>query len=232
MNVKVLACDIDGALIDVRPSFYRIIQELSGATLDEIHRFKQNGGFNCDWDTARACKAWIDAGRPEIFGQVASVEELVARIGHDPGDLGEAGQALYRGGYWRDETPLVPPHLLPSLSTRFEVVACTGRDRWELARAQETLDFQFSAATTMDEVRKPDPEALLRLIPAGAGLCVMFGDSEDDRRVARNAQAYTRVPIYFFPVVDSPMPLLQGLQDREDTEAFLQELCESWASPC
>ncbi|MFT5584029.1 MAG: phosphoglycolate phosphatase-like HAD superfamily hydrolase [Cognaticolwellia sp.] len=230
--MKVLACDIDGALIDVRPSFYRIIHELSDASLEDIHRFKSNGGFNCDWDTARACASWIGAGRPEIFGQVKNVQDVLEQCGHDPGDLQEAGQALYRGGYWKDETLLVPPGLMHTLSTRFEVVACTGRDRWELERAQDTLGFEFSRATTMEEVRKPDPEALLRLLPADSELCAMFGDSEDDRRVVQNAQHYTRVPLFFFPVTESPMPLLQGLVDRPDTMAFLKEVCEYQDPPC
>ena len=224
--MKVLACDIDGALIDVRPSFYRIIHELSGASLQDIHLFKSNGGFNCDWDTARACASWIGAGRPEIFGTVRNVQDVVDRCGHDPGDLQDAGQALYKSGYWKDETLLIPSGFMHTLSNLFEVVACTGRDRWELERAQDTLGFDFSRSTTMEEVRKPDPEALLRLLPAGAELCAMFGDSEDDRRVVQNAQPYTRVPLFFFPVTESPMPLLQGLVDRPDTLAFLKETCE------
>ena len=60
----------------------------------------------------------------------------------------------------------------------------------------------------------------------------MFGDSEDDRRVVQNAQPYTRVPLFFFPVTESPMPLLQGLVDRPDTLDFLKSLCEYQAPPC
>ncbi len=209
--MKLLVFDIDGVLIDVRPSFYRIVRELSGATLEEIGRFKQNGGFNDDWELARAASSWIDAGRPHIFGEVTGWADVVERCGHDPGDLSEQCIALYQGGYWRDERPLVPPGMLHSLSQTHAIRACTGRSRWELERAEELLSFHFPLATTSEQLRKPNPQALLRLLPEETTSVWMLGDSEDDRRTVEAARPLLAVPMTYRHVVDSPLPHLDEL---------------------
>jgi phosphoglycolate phosphatase-like HAD superfamily hydrolase len=203
-------------LLDVRPSFYEIVREVSGATLEDIRRFKDNGGFNDDWELARAAAAWVEAGRPDIFGRVASWQDVTVLCGGDPGDLGPTCSALYRNGYWKKELPLVESTLLRDLSARWRIVACTGRDRWELTRAEELLDFQFHDATTRDTVKKPHADALLRLVPEGAARVVMFGDSEDDRRTVENARAKTSVPIEYHHVTTSPESLLRALLEKED----------------
>jgi phosphoglycolate phosphatase-like HAD superfamily hydrolase len=210
--VKTLVFDIDGVLLDVRESYYRIVRELSGASLEEIRRFKDNGGFNDDWELARAATAWIKAGRPEdIFGQVKGWEDVITRCGNDPGDLSERCSALYRSGYWRHEVPLVTSALLRELATHFEIRACTGRSRWELKLAQDRLGFTFPLATTSEDVRKPDPHALLRLVPPGTVLTVMLGDSEDDRRTVERARPLTGAPIRYHHVVETPVPFLSSL---------------------
>jgi phosphoglycolate phosphatase-like HAD superfamily hydrolase len=209
--VKVLVFDIDGVLLDVRSSYYRIVHELSGATMDEIRRFKDNGGFNDDWELARAAKAWIHAGRPELFGQVRGWEDVIARCGHDPGDLAPRCVELYRGGYWRHEVPMAPTALLHQLARSYSLRACTGRTRWELSLAQELLGFEFVQATTSEDVRKPNPQALLRLLPAEAREAVMLGDSEDDRRTVEAARPLTSAPLSYHHVVDSPVPFLNSL---------------------
>lgn len=203
-------------LLDVRPSFYAIVREISGATLEDIRRFKDNGGFNDDWELARAAAAWVTAGRPDIFGRVASWEDVVMLCGGDPGDLSARCSALYRGGYWKKELPLVDSPLLRGLAATWRVVACTGRDGWELARAEELLDFTFHDATTRDIVRKPDADALLRLVPEGTARVVMFGDSQDDRLTVENARKVTRVPIEYRHTTTSPADPLRALLERND----------------
>ena len=198
--MRVLALDIDGTLIDTRRSFYRIIEELSGATLADITKLKATGAFNDDWELARAAASWIDAGRPTLPSPIASWRDVVALCGHDPGDLSGVGIALYRGGYWRDEEVLVRSGLLHELASTWRVVACTGRDRWELARAQELLSFEFHSAATAEGPRKPDPEALLTLLPKGCDEAVLVGDTEADRLTVAAARAKTSVPLRFFGV--------------------------------
>ena len=212
--MRVIVFDIDGVLLDVRPSFYRVVQELSGATLTDIGRFKANGGFNDDWELTRAATAWIKAGRPELFGQVDGWRAVIDRCGNDPGDLSAQCHALYSEHYWKDEKPLVTSAQLRSLSKRFAVRACTGRSRWELDRAEELLGFTFPLATTSEIVRKPNPQALLRLLPGNATEVWMLGDTEDDRRTVEAATAHTPLPLRYFHVVDSPLPYLRPLLEE------------------
>jgi phosphoglycolate phosphatase-like HAD superfamily hydrolase len=140
----------------------------------------------------------------------------VVLCGGDPGDLSLACSALYRGGYWKKELPLVDSKLLRDLAFDWRLVACTGRDRWELARAEELLNFQFFDATTREIVKKPDPDALLRLVPEDATRVVMFGDSLDDRRTVENARRRSHVPMEYQHVTLSPESLLMALLEKED----------------
>jgi phosphoglycolate phosphatase-like HAD superfamily hydrolase len=184
----LVAFDIDGTLIDTRPSFDRIVRELSGATDDDLRAFRAHGGFNDDWELARAATCWIAAGRPRVLERCADVGDVVTWCGHDPGDLAARGRALYLGGRWRDERPLVDGRRLQALSARLRVAACTGRDRAELALAEELLGFAFPASTTADDVRKPAPSALLRLV-RDEEVVVLIGDTHADRRTLHAARA-------------------------------------------
>lgn len=185
----LVALDIDGTLIDTSASFTRIVRELSGASDEEIEHFRARGGFNDDWELARALTAWIRAGRPDVVHEVFDVSDVIARVGHDPGDLAAECTRRYRGGYWRHERVLVHADLLRAIERRHRVVACTGRDRWELDKAQELLGFTFSDATTMEHVKKPDARALLRLVRDDDDAVVLVGDTEADRLCAENARA-------------------------------------------
>jgi len=187
MSVMVVF-DIDGTLIDTRPSFDRIVRELSGATDDDIRAFRAHGGFNDDWELARAAVSFIAAGRPSILERCENVHDVVRWCGHDPGDLSPAGIALYRGGLWKNERPLVDGAQLHELAEKLPVAACTGRDGWELERAEELLSFSFFRATTADHVKKPDPQALVRLLDDDTTVVLMVGDSAADRRTVEAAR--------------------------------------------
>jgi phosphoglycolate phosphatase-like HAD superfamily hydrolase len=180
--------DIDGTLLDTRPSFDRIVRELSGATDDDLRIFRAHGGFNDDWELARAATCWIGAGRPAILERCAHVHDVVAWCSHDPGDLAARGIALYRGGLWQQERLLVDGQQLHELAEQVPVAACTGRDRWELERAEELLSFSFFRATTAEQVKKPDPQALVRLLDDDTDAVLMVGDTHADRRTVEAAR--------------------------------------------
>lgn len=207
--------DIDGVLIDVRPSFYRIINELSGATFEDIRKFKDNGGFNDDWELARAAHAWVKAGKPSLFGTVSNWKDVIDRCGNDPGDLSDKCKDLYRRHYWRDEKPILDGDILDELRKTWRICACTGRDRWEFDRAEELLRFKFDAVSTAEDVRKPAPEALLRLLPDKTKEVTMFGDSEDDRRTVENARARTPAVLRYYHVTEAPGSLLRILKEEQ-----------------
>jgi phosphoglycolate phosphatase-like HAD superfamily hydrolase len=202
----LVALDVDGTLLDTAPSFDRIVRELSGATLDEMKRFRATGGFNDDWQLTRALCAWIGAGRPDVVERCESVHDVILWCAHDPGDLAERCMGLYRGGYWRDERVLVPGEAIAALAARVAVAACTGRDAWELARAQELLGFTFAKATTMEHARKPDPHALLRLVDDGVDRVVLLGDTHADRRTVQAAQKARPDVAFTFVLVTPEQP--------------------------
>lgn len=206
----LVALDIDGTLIDTTPSFTRIVKELSGATDAEIWRFRDLGGFNDDWELTRACTAWIGAGRPDIFDRVVNVHDVLRLCGHDPGDVSARCISLYRGGYWRGERVLVDGALLAAVHARHRVAACTGRDTWELAKAEELLGFTFAHKTTMEHARKPDPLALLRLAQDDDEVIFLLGDTAADRQCAERAGASRRV---FFYEVSATRPARTFLED-------------------
>jgi phosphoglycolate phosphatase-like HAD superfamily hydrolase len=224
----LLVFDVDGVLIDVTPSFTRIVRELSGATLEDIAVFKANGGFNDDWELARAASSWIAAGRPKVLDRVNDWRDVIAWCSHDPGDLTAECVRLYRDHYWRDEVPLVDGDLLRRLATRFDIAACTGRDRWELDRAEELLGFSFPRATTSEQVRKPDPQALLRLLSGTEPLVIMLGDTEADRRTTLLARAAVGKDVRFRAVsADAPaVAFLDELWEASDVREAADRLCE------
>ncbi len=204
----LFAFDVDGTLIDTRPSFTRIIKELSGASDDEVRRFRDTGGFNDDWELSRALVCWTRAGRPKIVERCENVRDVVAWCGHDPGDLAAQCIALYRGGYWRDERPLIDGARLAALESFIDVVACTGRDVWELDKGQLMIGHRFAASTTMEIAKKPDPQALLRLLPPSTSpsLVVLLGDTHADRKTIANARA-ARPDLHFaFVLIDEEHP--------------------------
>ena len=195
--------DVDGVLLDVRPSFYAIIKRMSGCTDADIALFKAAGGYNDDWELARAAFAWVRAHRPMPIPD-GGWRTMVNRCGNDPGDLAPRCRHMYMGGLWQDEQPLVDTERLVRLSTVANIAACTGRDRPELTLAEQRLGFRFPAWTTSEDVRKPDPQALLRLCPGGD----FFGDTEDDRRCAA-AAGFT-----FHHVTTTPVAALDGILAR------------------
>lgn len=229
MRYGTLAFDIDGVLIDTRPSYRRIVREVSGARDEDVPWFKKNGGFNDDWEMARALTVWLAAGRPPLMDVHGWKDVVALAPEHDPGDLTDRCDARYRE-LWRDEKPLVDSGLLHLLSSEFDLVAVTGRRQWAFERAQELLDFRFARFTTADLVRKPDPEALLRLLNPASPFCLLFGDTRDDHLLARQTRLYTRVPIYYLHVDEgqSPQNVLEILH-REPEAA--EEHARSYSDP-
>jgi phosphoglycolate phosphatase-like HAD superfamily hydrolase len=188
----LLALDIDGTLIDTRSSFGRIIRELSGIGDDDIVRFRNTGGFNDDWELVRAAMAWVAAGRPHVLDVCRNWQDVIAHCGHDPGDVSSVCIERYRHGdgvgYWRQEKVLLSSSQLVGLQDHADVVACTGRDQWELEHAELLLQFHFPMATTMEVVKKPNPVALLRLVQPHHRVVVLVGDTEADRLTVVAAQ--------------------------------------------
>ncbi len=220
MTRPIIALDIDGTLIDTRDSFSRIVKDMTGAVDDELLRFRNTGGFNDDWELTRGLKAWIAAGRPKIVERCNTLSELLLWCGeqNDPGDQSAECIARYRGergfpGVWQHEPLLVDGAKLDALSERVELYACTGRDAWEFDRAEQRLGFTFARATTCEHARKPDPQALLRLLDVEAApeVTVLVGDTMADRLTIKHARKSRPDLRFAFVFVDEAHPALAFL---------------------
>ena len=237
MNTRVLlALDIDGTLIDTRGSFDVVVKDVSGVVDDDaIAAFRATGGFNDDWELARALRAWAGAGRPKIIERCSTLQEVLAWCEHDPGDLRDECIARYRGdkGHapaWKNERVLVEAAALEAISDIVDVVACTGRDRWELARAEELLGYSFARATTMEIEKKPEPKALLRLADdKDYALICLVGDTHADRLTVRNARRLRPGQAFAFVHVDHDKhvaPMIQAIADGEDPVTAIGRFAE------
>lgn len=224
MTRALIALDIDGTLIDTRGSFSRIVKDLSGACDDELLRLRSTGGFNDDWDLARGLTAWIKAGRPKIVERCDNLTDLLLWCGadNDPGDLSADCRDRYRGdnghpALCKSEPLLIDAESLEKLADVVDVYACTGRDQWEFDRAEELLGFVFARATVAEHVRKPDPQALLRLLtPEQApSVVVLVGDTHADRLTIKHAR--TRRPDLRFAFV--------FVDGARTAKAFIDAVC-------
>jgi phosphoglycolate phosphatase-like HAD superfamily hydrolase len=230
MSRVLLAFDVDGTLIDTRRSFTTIVKEMSGVDDDAaIELFRSTGGFNDDWELARAMSAWRAAGKPKIVERCASLKDVLLWCSNDPGDLADRCIARYRGtdrqgGLWQQERVIVDGARLDKLSelSGVEVAACTGRDQWELAKAEELLGYCFGKATTMETARKPDPQALLRLLDDDVDYraIVLVGDTHADRLTAKRCQAArpaVRVMYVHVDIERTALPLVDALIEAGDS---------------
>ena len=226
--MTLVVLDVDGVLIDVQQSFTHIVRELSGASDADIAIFKAHGGFNDDWELARAAKAWIAAGRPSVLHNAKTWRDVVEACGNDPGDLTPACIDLYRGGYWTREVPLVSTDLLERVASRFSIAACTGRDEWEMERAEKLLGFSFSRKTTSEHARKPNADALLRLLHRDEDLVVFLGDTEADRQTVLAAREEIDLTILFYEVSrrTPAAKLMEAMWEATDARDVATRLCE------
>jgi phosphoglycolate phosphatase-like HAD superfamily hydrolase len=229
MSRVLLAFDVDGTLIDTRRSFTAIVKEVSGVADDDaIDLFRSTGGFNDDWELARAMSAWREAGKPKIVERCDTLKDVLLWCSNDPGDLAERCIARYRGtdgrgGLWQQEQAIIDGAHLDLLSgiAGLEVVACTGRDQWELSKAEQRLGYCFAKATTAEAAKKPDPRALLRLLDDDVdyGAVVLVGDTHADRLTIKRCRAAKPSLTWVFVHVDlehTALPLVQALIDAGD----------------
>jgi HAD superfamily phosphatase len=188
--------DMDGVLVDVRPSYHRAIVEtvrhFTGRRVSEaeIGRFKSRPGFNDDWKLTRA---WI-----RELGKRPKADEVVEHF-----------QNLYRGehfqGYIRRERWLADRRKLRSLARTVDLGIFTGRLRAEAIFTLEHFRVRdrFAHLVTLDDVRrpKPHPEGLLRLADGRPRNLILYvGDSADDALAAR------RAGVAFLAVLQSGAP--------------------------
>jgi len=209
-QVDRLILDVDGVLVDPSSSYYAVGRQLlarEGASLPEedIAAFKWAGGFNDDWELARAALGlwrWrkrTGEGRPlgELLVPDAGLPGVLRLVGEeDPGDLSAECERLY-ARIAHEEVLLVEPRLLQEVAGRLPVYACTGRTREQTLAAFQAFGVSPHAFVSCETVKKPNPQALLPLLE-GSKAALFVGDSWDDCLTARNAQPLTSAQLHFF----------------------------------
>ncbi len=240
MRHLTLALDIDGTLIDTRESFDAVVKAVSGVHDDAaIRAFRDTGGFIDDWELSRALRAWDAAGRPKIVERCSNLDDVLAWCSNDPGDLSHACHRLYLGGdeptddgLWRKERVIVDGARLTRLAAHphIDVVCCTGRDRTEMRCAEQLLGYHFERITTMEQAKKPDPQALLRLVTQPTDVIVLVGDTHADRLTVTHAQRAKPEALLGFVFVTyqrTAAQLVDALIDSDDPASIALSLCES-----
>jgi len=205
-----LILDVDGVLMDPSSSYYAVGRQVlarEGATLsdEDIAAFKWAGGFNDDWDLARAALGiWrfrqrSGEGRPlrQLLAQDAGLSGVLQLVGRDdPGDLSAECERLFAQRA-HEEVPLLHPRLLQEVALRLPLYVCTGRTHAQALAAFEAFGISPKAFVSCETVKKPHPRALLPLLE-GSTTALFVGDAWDDCLAALNAQPLTSAQLHFF----------------------------------
>jgi HAD superfamily phosphatase len=180
---SVIIFDVDGVLVDVRGSFQKTTLEtvefFTGrkVTRAELHRWKNQSGYNDDW---KLSTAWVRSlGAHAEYGEVK--RKFVELYWGQNGD-----------GNVRNERWLLPEAKIRHLAGRAELGIFTGRTQGELeyTLSRSGCARYFRRLVTVEDVTlpKPDPQGLLQILngrdPADA---LYLGDNVDDALAARAA---------------------------------------------
>jgi len=183
-QLDVIIFDVDGVLVDVRGSFHRTVIETvrfftgKRVTRAELHRWKNQSGFNDDW---KLSTAWVHS-----LGGTAPYEEVKRKFVEIY--WGEDG-----GGNVSRERWLLPRPNLRRLASRAELALFTGRVRQETDYTLDRLRVRefFRRIITVEDVKrpKPDPEGLFKILGGREPSKALYiGDNIDDALAAQAAQ--------------------------------------------
>jgi len=210
-HVDRLILDIDGVLVDPSSSYYAVGRQLmarEGGVLSEedIAAFKWAGGFNDDWELARAALALhryrrrTGEARPlsALLTPNAGLPGVLQRVGEDdPGDLSAECERLYAQIAHEEILLLHNPTLLQQVAARLPVYACTGRTQQQTLAAFAAFGLAPHAFVSCETARKPSPKALLPLLE-GCQSALFVGDTWDDCLTVINTQPLSSAELCFF----------------------------------
>ncbi len=183
---KAVLFDMDGVLVDVSQSYRKAIQQTvqffadTEATTAEIQHFKEQGGYNNDWDLTEAIL--------QKRGKTVPKQAIIDRF-----------QQVYLGGKGvagliDNEQWLLPKNQLFELHKKYQLGIVTGRPRQETTyvlhkfAVEELFDVVVVMEDYPPEKSKPDPYPIqLALEKLGTQDAVYVGDSVDDIVAAKRA---------------------------------------------
>ena len=218
MTPPILIFDMDGVLVDVTESYRETIaatvEHFTGArpTNDQIQQFKNQGGFNDDWQLSHYIIGGVGFDVP--FDEMkAYFQELF---------LGTNGT----GGLILREKWIARPGVLEKLAEQFRLAVFTGRPREEadITLKRFAPNLTFDPIMAMEDVaqKKPAPDGLLRIAAEHPDAKLIYvGDSIDDARSARAA----KVPFIGIAAPSNPTYLdLVFLFQEEHAHAIVDDI--------
>lgn len=179
----VLVFDVDGVLVDVSASYRETIRATvkyftgEEASHDLIQEFKNQGGWNNDWDLV--LRLVSDHSVVVTYQQVVSKFNEIF--------LGNNGDGLIRYEQWIPDADF-----FRDLQPRFKLGIFTGRVRYELDPTMKrfTPEVVFDAVVTADDVtnQKPAPDGLHLIQKQFPSSTLWYaGDTVDDAISAKEA---------------------------------------------
>ncbi|MCB1050196.1 MAG: aminotransferase class I/II-fold pyridoxal phosphate-dependent enzyme [Acidobacteria bacterium] len=180
---QLLCLDVDGCLIDTRPSFDAAILATVrqfGGSADEaaILALRRTSGFNDDHRLTQAL----------LRNQGIDIEFAEIQLVFNQAYFGSAQTQ----GLVTLESPLIQTAFWARLRDQYQVALVTGRNRREMAYGLETLQAKDILVYCLDDVQKgkPDPEGILNAQSrCGTRQTWMVGDNIDDILAAKAAGA-------------------------------------------
>lgn len=214
---SVLVFDMDDVLVDVLESYHAstiaTVEHYTGVTItnDVIQRYKNEGGWNDDWQLSQRIILDI-AGRDVPFDEVVAVFQQHF--------LGANGDGLIMRERW-----LALSGLLERLAARYHLAIFTGRprDEMEITLSRFTPDVPWAMTVTSGDVEnlKPAPDGLLAIAAAHAGCRITYaGDNVDDARSARAAG------VRFIGIAQRNNVGLREILAREGAAAVIENINE------
>jgi len=183
-NPGLIIFDVDGVLVDVSGSFHETVLETvrhftgKRVTHAELHRWKNRGGYNDDWNLSTA---WVQS----LGGKVEYDEVKRKFVEIYWGKDGKRGKVA-------SEKWLLPRAALRRLSKQAELAIFTGRVWQELDYTLDLFKMRefFPRIVTAEDVKqpKPSPQGLFVLLrDRDPKTAIYLGDNVDDALASKSA---------------------------------------------
>jgi len=246
-DIDAVIFDVDGVLIDVRPSYHRAIHETfqfyTGKPLEEEDFIfvKKKAGINNDWESTSVLilmdKGYIS--KEEALNYTKNQETLQKKIFTNPyfdyKKLVDVFEAFYRE-FRNQERLLLEKKFLENIKKRYKTGIVTGRPKDDLMFSlrhfdiENMFDFIVDDDFTQDKTkRKPNKEALrfcTKTICKKGG--VYLGDTISDLKMAKDYNAFYKPFVYYvhcdFYNDKSPIPkedVWAVVKDQKELESII-----------
>ncbi|MFW6196585.1 MAG: HAD family hydrolase [Thermoplasmatota archaeon] len=228
-RMRWIIFDVDGVLIDVSESFdiavkktvekmLESIDETSDLDLHHIRNLRVKGLFSNDFELSKALflgKVKYDTFKNFVdeFPERSNIEwiEDSVDMSIDDTEVKKIFNSYYLGDKfenllfdlvpaYKKEKRIVELDLIKKAERRFKIGIITGRDKKEMKLAEDIIGYKFNNVITRDEVEKPDPKCLKRLLGSEEGIYI--GDTETDRIMVERYNELYNDQVRFFKVTE------------------------------